>query len=149
MLADLDHFKAYNDNHGHAAGDGLLRTFGASLRQAARTTDITCRLGGDEFAVILSNCPGLDAAAFNERVHTTWTASQPAEFGVSLGYASLEDAASPEHAFELADTAMYTAKNAKHPTAATRRPPNSTAVTEPSRKTGHSRHPPGPRSRRA
>src|SRR5262249_56588902 len=54
---DVDHFKKYNDNHGHDAGDTVLRAVGASLENLFRNEDIPCRFGGEEFVVIL---PGAD-----------------------------------------------------------------------------------------
>ncbi|MDO8990050.1 MAG: bacteriohemerythrin [Sideroxyarcus sp.] len=62
MMVDADGFKQVNDNHGHDAGDEVLRQLARSLRYAVRTDDIVCRLGGDEFFVI---CPHtqLDGAA--------------------------------------------------------------------------------------
>ncbi|MEO1034133.1 MAG: EAL domain-containing protein [Pseudomonadota bacterium] len=55
ILIDLDHFKAVNDNHGHAAGDTVLHVLGERLRQSLRISDIGARLGGDEFAVVLED----------------------------------------------------------------------------------------------
>ena len=59
LLFDLDHFKAVNDRHGHAAGDIVLEAVAACCQTLLRTTDVLGRVGGEEFAVLL---PGVDAA---------------------------------------------------------------------------------------
>ena len=66
MMIDLDHFKAFNDLHGHAGGDALLAAFGQLLGSLARTEDIACRYGGEEFTLILPEADAqsaLDCAA--------------------------------------------------------------------------------------
>jgi diguanylate cyclase (GGDEF)-like protein/PAS domain S-box-containing protein len=57
IMLDLDHFKVFNDTHGHAAGDALLRAMGRLLRARIRGEDIACRYGGEEFLVILPEAP--------------------------------------------------------------------------------------------
>ena len=53
-MIDVDYFKAYNDQHGHVAGDDVLRRVGESLRNSCtRATDLAARYGGEEFAVIM------------------------------------------------------------------------------------------------
>ena len=56
MMLDLDHFKRYNDNFGHAAGDHALAAVGEMLLRSVRAEDIACRYGGEEFALILPEC---------------------------------------------------------------------------------------------
>ncbi len=56
MLLDLDNFKRVNDQHGHAAGDVVLREFANCLAKAIRGSDLAVRLGGDEFLLILPEC---------------------------------------------------------------------------------------------
>lgn len=53
IMADLDHFKQFNDRYGHATGDELLRSLGVFFRNHSRTGDIACRYGGEEFLLIL------------------------------------------------------------------------------------------------
>ena len=65
MLCDIDHFKLYNDNHGHVAGDEVLRQVGQRMRQIClRPADIAVRYGGEEFALILPNTPKSGAMTF-------------------------------------------------------------------------------------
>ena len=52
-MLDIDHFKAFNDRHGHAAGDSVLSVIGALLAAQVRAGDIACRYGGEEFTVIM------------------------------------------------------------------------------------------------
>ncbi len=56
-MLDLDHFKAYNDDYGHAAGDAMLRAFAREMHGFRQGSDVACRFGGEEFVLIL---PGLD-----------------------------------------------------------------------------------------
>ncbi len=55
LLLDIDHFKIFNDTHGHQGGDTLLRTLGEFLAQRTRGQDVSCRYGGEEFAIILTS----------------------------------------------------------------------------------------------
>lgn len=64
-ILDLDHFKAINDNHGHAAGDLLLAAFGQLLGADGRQSDVACRYGGEEFCLLM---PGTDAARAQHKV---------------------------------------------------------------------------------
>jgi len=65
VMMDIDHFKAFNDSHGHAAGDEALRVLASVMRTSFRHSDITARYGGEEFVVIL---PETDVAAAAEKV---------------------------------------------------------------------------------
>jgi diguanylate cyclase (GGDEF)-like protein len=78
VLIDLDHFKRFNDTHGHLAGDAALRRVAAVLQAATEPGDVIARLGGEEFALIL---PGRGAAAAQrtcDRIAATLGPSAPA-----------------------------------------------------------------------
>jgi diguanylate cyclase (GGDEF)-like protein len=64
-MLDVDHFKAFNDDHGHAAGDAVLREIGAFLGRSLRFGDIACRYGGEELTLIL---PGAEADIVQHRL---------------------------------------------------------------------------------
>lgn len=68
MMADIDHFKRINDEHGHAAGDAVLRQVAHALRAAVRREDDVCRVGGEEFLVICPNADLKTAHQFAERL---------------------------------------------------------------------------------
>lgn len=68
VMIDLDHFKSFNDNHGHPAGDAALKAVAKILKQSVRDIDVAGRYGGEEFAVILPECPLDDAINIAERI---------------------------------------------------------------------------------
>lgn len=68
LMMDLDHFKAFNDTHGHPAGDTALRAVGTVLRASVRDIDVVGRYGGEEFAVIMPECSLEDAVASANRI---------------------------------------------------------------------------------
>ncbi|GAA0501813.1 diguanylate cyclase [Deinococcus depolymerans] len=73
LMLDVDHFKQFNDVHGHAVGDMVLRRLGHVLGRLFREEDVVCRYGGEEFVVMLPNCAP-DAA--RERAETLRSAAQ-------------------------------------------------------------------------
>ena len=56
VISDLDHFKAINDTHGHAAGDEVFRQAASTLARAVRSSDLVARYGGEEFVVVAPDC---------------------------------------------------------------------------------------------
>jgi diguanylate cyclase (GGDEF)-like protein len=106
-MLDLDNFKAFNDAHGHLAGDRLLKQAAAAWQAQLRPGDVLARLGGEEFAVLLANCSLADAASVVERLRTSTPGSQTCSAG--LAASSPEDAA--ETLMARADAALYAAKD--------------------------------------
>ncbi len=68
LMADIDHFKAVNDRHGHAAGDEVIKAVARALMECVRPMDTVARYGGEEFAIILPNCPPVFGLAVAERI---------------------------------------------------------------------------------
>jgi diguanylate cyclase (GGDEF)-like protein len=106
-LVDLDHFKAYNDRHGHQAGDRLLKAAAAAWAGRLRKTDLLARYGGEEFAVLLPDCGLEDATEIAERLRT----AQP-EGTCSIGLAAWDGREDAAGLVARADRALYAAKEA-------------------------------------
>ncbi len=120
-LIDIDHFKQYNDNNGHLAGDALLKIFARILRQCSRSSDIIARFGGEEFAIILIGVDNEGTLLFCKRLLKTIKSyafenaeEQPLGFvSASIGTACFPgNAKSEKELITCADLAMYQAKNA-------------------------------------
>ena len=112
VLSDLDHFKAYNDRHGHQAGDEALRAFAEILLARTRRSNLSARYGGEEFLTILSSSTVEGALHFvnglRERLRNAPTL---APITVSAGIAAYQsDMSSPEELLRAADSALYEAK---------------------------------------
>lgn len=69
LLLDIDGFKAYNERHGRAGGDALLRAVAAAWRSPLRLSDVIARVGDDAFAILLPDCSPDDAEGIAERLH--------------------------------------------------------------------------------
>ena len=108
MMIDLDHFKAVNDNSGHAAGDDVLRELGAFLRGALRDADLVARYGGEEFLVVF-RAAGEDATVIAGRLLQGWRARRPRTTW-SGGLATHEEATTSAVTLTRADFALYEAK---------------------------------------
>jgi len=108
VMLDLDHFKAYNDQHGHQGGDRLLWLAGHLWRENLRDTDVLARWGGEEFGLLLPACDATSAHQLLERLHEL-----PLD-GVtfSAGIAEWDRASSDEALIGAADAALYAAKRA-------------------------------------
>lgn len=115
---DIDHFKAVNDTHGHAAGDLVLQSFADTVRRNVRDTDVLARWGGEEFVLLLCDTPAADAVALMERLRQAVQAmqvpvaqgGQPITVTVSIGLARHTPADPLAGTLERADRALYAAK---------------------------------------
>ena len=120
LMLDVDHFKKFNDTHGHGGGDALLSAVGGLLRKISRATDIPCRYGGEEFTVILPETDAMAAAGVADKIRSAIAEMQVMHEGralsrvtASLGVACLPVAeGSLDALMESADAALYRAKQA-------------------------------------
>jgi diguanylate cyclase (GGDEF)-like protein len=106
-LIDVDHFKAYNDTYGHAAGDVLLRDLVTALGAELRIGDVIARLGGDEFALALPGCDLQQARTLASRLLRVVPSAQTTSIG--LTQAGTHD--TPRALGGRADRALYAAKD--------------------------------------
>jgi diguanylate cyclase (GGDEF)-like protein len=107
-LLDLDHFKRYNDQHGHQGGDRLLKETTAAWRTRLRQTDLLARYGGEEFAVLLRDCSHVEAVMVLDDLGAVTPAGQT----FSAGVAEWDGHEDPERLVGRADRALYEAKHA-------------------------------------
>lgn len=116
---DVDHFKLFNDNHGHDAGDMVLRAVGAVLEQSCNGNELPCRLGGEEFMVLLpensadsavSTAEALRAAV--EKVSVRYGEKNLPKITISCGVASYPShGMMPQDLMKAADDALYQSKD--------------------------------------
>ena len=106
-LIDLDHFKRYNDTHGHQAGDRLLREVAQALAGRMRAGDLIARYGGEEFAVLLHGCDAASAQKFFERLH----GAMPQDATFSAGVSDTDGREAAEDVLQRADGALYRSKS--------------------------------------
>ena len=121
VMMDVDHFKNYNDTHGHPAGDGVLRSIGRLMEEVARPGDVIARYGGEEFILCFTEVSTEEQAfeladALRERIedHAFYGAEQQpgGRLTVSIG-AAISSADQPlDKLIEQADRALYRSKDA-------------------------------------
>ena len=104
-MIDLDNFKAYNDRHGHQAGDLVLKEAATAWRAEVRSTDLLARYGGEEFVLLLPACALADAVAIVERLRA---ATPLVTCSVGLAEWNFQEASAD--LVERADRALYAAK---------------------------------------
>ena len=120
MMLDIDHFKQFNDDYGHQAGDAVLRQISAVMLHQSRSdsTDVCCRYGGEEFAIIMPDSELHHAVKVAERLrkaienHSFSIQDRETRVTVSIGLASISgnEDLSPEGLVKKADDALYLSK---------------------------------------
>lgn len=107
IMIDLDHFKAYNDQHGHLAGDEVLKSFARHLQSQTHKQDqaLAARYGGEEFAILLKNADLALAQEFGQALKAGWGGDVTVSLGLSAG-----SGVDPEGLIGDADEALYRAK---------------------------------------
>jgi diguanylate cyclase (GGDEF)-like protein len=119
LSMDIDHFKKFNDNHGHDAGDTVLRAVADCLKANFRDEDVACRFGGEEFVVIL---PGTvaevavrkadDVRAKIESLVVRYVDANLPRITISIGVAAFPQSGdNPQAVLKAADEALYRAKD--------------------------------------
>lgn len=118
LFLDVDHFKQINDTLGHAAGDQVLKTFAARLKDSVRNTDTVARLAGDEFTIILEGLHNADephaiARKILENIRQPiLLPDRTLEVGTSIGVAFSDASCTEAELTAKADDALYEAKRA-------------------------------------
>jgi diguanylate cyclase len=119
LIADIDHFKKFNDWFGHQAGDQVLRPVATAIKDALRDGDVVARYGGEEFTVILPNVPMAIARMTAERVRQSIaardvkkraTGESLGQITISIGVAEFHAGESSVEFVERADSCLYAAK---------------------------------------
>lgn len=120
VMIDIDHFKRFNDTHGHRTGDQVLRVLGAQLKAATAGDEVPARYGGEEFALLLPNCSLGAAAERADRLRRTLaeqylrnkvTGENLGQVTVSIGVAIYRANEPLEDFVHRADSALYRAKH--------------------------------------
>jgi diguanylate cyclase (GGDEF)-like protein len=118
-MLDIDHFKEYNDNTGHGAGDAVLAAVGRFLREVTRTDDVACRYGGEEFLLVWPTMDAIGARRRAEEIREGIKGLTVREgdrilpgITVSVGVAVMDpkSEATPDDTIRVADAALYRAK---------------------------------------
>lgn len=119
LMVDVDHFKRFNDTHGHSTGDKVLIVVGQTLRGYVRPTDLVARYGGEEFLVILPDTSIAAGRLVAERLREAVAeikleladVANPPQITISLGGACLEKGQTMAELLAKADQALYASKH--------------------------------------
>lgn len=118
LMLDVDHFKRFNDTHGHAAGDALLSQVGRLLEVGVRSEDIPCRYGGEEFTIVMPELDAAGACARAEQIRRELERTTVQHLGQTLGPVTMSigiatypaDGDTPAVLLQMADATLYRAK---------------------------------------
>jgi diguanylate cyclase len=120
LMLDIDHFKKFNDTHGHPLGDQVIKLVARCLSDCTKGNDTPARYGGEEFAIVLPNTEIDGAAAVAQQICETVAAKKIrrkstgemlGNVTISIGAAQFGSSETPDDLIERADAALYTAKN--------------------------------------
>lgn len=139
LSMDIDHFKKFNDNHGHDAGDTVLRAVADTLKANFQDEDVVCRFGGEEFVAILPGAPTEVAAQRAEEVRAKietmvvrYVDGNLPRVTISIGVASLpQSGANFQAVMKAADEALYRAKDGGRNQVQTSPDPSDAAGSNP------------------
>ena len=137
IIFDLDHFKRYNDTHGHPAGNEVLREVASILRHEARETDLVARYGGEEMVIVLPETNRKTAWDVAERIRQrvsehafeTSRSLKPEHVTLSAGVATFPvDATHEEELISRADASLYAAKSSGRNRVVAYEPPHKVSI---------------------
>ncbi|MFK7791534.1 MAG: GGDEF domain-containing protein [Devosiaceae bacterium] len=121
LVCDIDHFKKFNDTHGHQTGDQVLRLVGSTIKSSVSAKDIACRYGGEEFCVILPStkvgratevADAIRQAVMGKELVKRSTGETLGRVTISIGVAELNAEDTVSSIIERGDQCLYAAKNA-------------------------------------
>lgn len=118
MMADIDHFKQFNDVHGHDAGDSVLVAVATAIRDSVRAGDVPCRYGGEEFLILMADVDRDNLIARAEQLRKSVARATVAKMGANLPRVTISvglalypaHGATPGEVIKKADSALYIAK---------------------------------------
>lgn len=118
LMCDIDHFKEFNDNYGHEAGDIVLKEISSSIQKMTRSSDVVCRYGGEEFLILLFET-GLETAKTRAEIirnsvghkHVHYKSKSLGSISISIGISVFPlDGIVPDDLINAADKALFFAK---------------------------------------
>jgi len=139
LMMDIDHFKRFNDTHGHLAGDGVLRLVAKTMQANVKGRDLVARYGGEEFSVILPHTSLSDAVTVAEQIRTAVktkelvkksTGDSLGHVTLSIGAALLRKSETPKELIERADICLYAAKHGGRDLVKSENDTNTDSITD-------------------